>query len=53
MTTLDVGLATLRSAASHVSAAWEWWGRAVRSVMPTGTSERRSVWKISPPDGRV
>jgi two-component system osmolarity sensor histidine kinase EnvZ len=48
MTTLDVGLATLRSAASHVSAAWDWWGRAVRGVMPTGLYARSLLIIVTP-----
>ncbi len=48
MTTLDLGLATLRSAASYVSAAWDWWGRAVRSVMPTGLYARSLLIIVTP-----
>jgi two-component system osmolarity sensor histidine kinase EnvZ len=48
MTTLDLGLATLRSAAGHVSAAWDWWGRTVRSVMPTGLYARSLLIIVTP-----
>ena len=48
MTTLDVGLATLRSAAGHVAAAWDWWGRLVRSVMPTGLYARSLLIIVTP-----
>jgi two-component system, OmpR family, osmolarity sensor histidine kinase EnvZ len=48
MTTLDLGLATLRSAAGHVSAAWDWWGRLVRSVMPTGLYARSLLIIVTP-----
>jgi len=48
MTTLDVGLATLRTAAGHVSAAWDWWGRTVRSVMPTGLFARSLLIIVTP-----
>ena len=36
MTTLDAGLATLRSAAGHVSGAWDAFARWLKSMMPTG-----------------
>jgi two-component system, OmpR family, osmolarity sensor histidine kinase EnvZ len=48
MTTLDLGLATLRSAAGHVSAAWDWWGRFVRGVMPTGLYARSLLIIVTP-----
>jgi two-component system, OmpR family, osmolarity sensor histidine kinase EnvZ len=48
MTTLDVGLATLRTAASHVAAGWDWWGRTVRSVMPTGLFARSLLMIVTP-----
>jgi two-component system osmolarity sensor histidine kinase EnvZ len=48
MTTLDLGLATLRSAAGHVSAAWAWWGRLVRGVMPTGLYARSLLIIVTP-----
>src|ERR1700756_1950114 len=48
MTTLDVGLATLGSAAGHVAAAWDWWGRTVRSVMPTGLFARSLLIIVTP-----
>jgi two-component system osmolarity sensor histidine kinase EnvZ len=48
MTTLDVGLATLRTAAGHVTAAWDWWGRTVRSVMPTGLYARSLLIIVTP-----
>jgi two-component system osmolarity sensor histidine kinase EnvZ len=48
MTTLDLGLATLRSAAGHVSAAWDWWGRLVRGVMPTGLYARSLLIIVTP-----
>src|SRR5215471_1381175 len=48
MTTLDLGLATLRTAAGHVAAAWDWWGRTVRSVMPTGLYARSLLIIVTP-----
>ena len=48
MTTLDVGLATLRTAAGHVAAAWDWWGRTVRSAMPTGLYARSLLIIVTP-----
>jgi two-component system, OmpR family, osmolarity sensor histidine kinase EnvZ len=48
MTTLDLGLATLRSAAGRLSAAWDWWGRTVRSVMPTGLYARSLLIIVTP-----
>ena len=36
MTTLDTGLATLRSAAGHVSASYDWFTRWLKGLMPTG-----------------
>ena len=48
MTTLDVGIATLRTAAGHIAAAWDWWGRTVRSVMPTGLYARSLLIIVTP-----
>jgi len=48
MTTLDVGIATLRTAAGHVAAAWDWWGRTVKSVMPTGLYARSLMIIVTP-----
>jgi two-component system, OmpR family, osmolarity sensor histidine kinase EnvZ len=48
MTTLDVGLSTLRTAAGHVAAAWDWWGRTVRSAMPTGLYARSLLIIVTP-----
>jgi two-component system osmolarity sensor histidine kinase EnvZ len=48
MTTLDVGLATLRTAAGHITAAWDWWGRTVRSAMPTGLYARSLLIIVTP-----
>ena len=36
MTSLDAGIATLRSAAEHVSAGWDALARLLKSRMPTG-----------------
>jgi two-component system osmolarity sensor histidine kinase EnvZ len=48
MTTLDAGLATLRSAAGHVSAAWDALGRWTKSMMPTGLYGRALLIMIVP-----
>jgi two-component system osmolarity sensor histidine kinase EnvZ len=48
VTSIDLGLATLRSAAGHVSAAWDWWGRWIRSVMPTGLYARSLLIIVTP-----
>jgi len=51
VTTVDLGLSTwrtLRSAAGYVSAAWDWWGRAVKSVMPTGLYARSLLIIVTP-----
>jgi len=48
MTTLDLGLATLRTAAGHLAAVWDWWGRTVRSVMPTGLFARSLLMIVTP-----
>jgi two-component system, OmpR family, osmolarity sensor histidine kinase EnvZ len=48
MTTLDLGLSTLRTAAGHVAAAWDWWGRTVKSVMPTGLYARSLLIIVTP-----
>jgi two-component system osmolarity sensor histidine kinase EnvZ len=48
VTSIDLRLATLRSAAGHVSAAWDWWGRWIRSVMPTGLYARSLLIIVTP-----
>ncbi len=48
MTTLDAGLATLRSAAGHVSAAWDAFARWLKSMMPTGLYGRALLIIIAP-----
>jgi two-component system osmolarity sensor histidine kinase EnvZ len=48
MTTLDVGLATLRTAAGHIAAVWDWWGRTVKSMMPTGLFARSLLMIVTP-----
>jgi len=48
MTTLDAGLATLRSAAGHVSAAWDAFARWLKSMMPTGLYGRALLIIIVP-----
>jgi len=48
MTTLDTGLATLRTAAGHVSAAWDAFARWLKSYMPTGLYGRALIIIIAP-----
>ncbi len=48
MTTLDLGLSTLRSAAGRISAAWDWWGRWIKSMMPTGLYARSLIIIVTP-----
>ena len=48
MTTLDTGLATLRSAAGHVSASYDWFTRWLKSMMPTGLYGRALLIIITP-----
>ncbi len=48
MTTLDAGLATLRSAAGHVSATWDGFTRWLKSMMPTGLYGRALLIMIVP-----
>ena len=48
MTTLDAGIATLRSAAGHVSAAWDALARWMKSLMPTGLYGRALLIIIVP-----
>jgi two-component system osmolarity sensor histidine kinase EnvZ len=48
MTTLDAGIATLRSAAGHVSGAWDWFTRWLKSMMPTGLYGRALLIIITP-----
>jgi two-component system osmolarity sensor histidine kinase EnvZ len=40
VTTLDLGLATLRSAAGRVTSAWDALARWLKSLMPTGLYSR-------------
>jgi two-component system osmolarity sensor histidine kinase EnvZ len=48
MTTLDLGMARLRSAAGHVSNAWDRFGRLVKGLMPTGLYGRAVLIIIAP-----
>ncbi len=48
MTSLDLGLATLRSAAGHVSEAWDRVGRLLKSFMPTGLYARSLLIIVTP-----
>jgi two-component system, OmpR family, osmolarity sensor histidine kinase EnvZ len=48
VTSLDAGLATLRSAAGHVSAGWDWFARWLKSMMPTGLYGRALIIIIAP-----
>ena len=48
MTTLDTGLATLRSAAGHVSSSYDWFTRWLKSMMPTGLYGRALLIIITP-----
>ena len=48
MTSLDIGLATLRSAAGHVSSAWDALARGLKSLMPTGLYGRALLIIIAP-----
>ncbi len=48
MTSLDTGLATLRTAAGHVSAVWDAIARWLKSWMPTGLYGRALIIIIAP-----
>src|SRR5581483_289225 len=48
MTSLDAGIATLRSAAEHVSSAWDALARFLKSMMPTGLYGRALLIIIVP-----
>jgi two-component system osmolarity sensor histidine kinase EnvZ len=48
VTTLDAGLARLRSAAGHVSGAWDALARWLKSMMPTGLYGRALLIIIAP-----
>jgi two-component system osmolarity sensor histidine kinase EnvZ len=48
MTSIDAGLATLRSAAEHVSAGWDAVARWLKSMMPTGLYGRALLIIIVP-----
>jgi two-component system osmolarity sensor histidine kinase EnvZ len=48
VTSLDAGIATLRSAAGHVSAAWDALARWMKSMMPTGLYGRALLIMIVP-----
>src|SRR5215213_6507147 len=48
MTTLDTGLARLRSAAGHVSGSYEWFTRWLKGLMPTGLYGRALLIIIAP-----
>ena len=48
MTTLDAGLATLRSAAGRVSSVWDAFARWLKSMMPTGLYGRALLIIIMP-----
>jgi two-component system osmolarity sensor histidine kinase EnvZ len=48
MTSLDVGLQTIRSAANRVNLAWDRLGRTVKRFMPTGLYARALLIIIAP-----
>jgi two-component system osmolarity sensor histidine kinase EnvZ len=48
MTSLDIGLATLRSAAGRVSSVWDAFARWLKSMMPTGLYGRALLIIIMP-----
>src|SRR5688572_10881845 len=48
MTSIDTGLATLRSAAGHVSASYDWFTRWLKGMMPTGLYGRALLIIITP-----
>jgi two-component system, OmpR family, osmolarity sensor histidine kinase EnvZ len=48
MTTIDIGIAHLRSAASRVSEAWDAFGRVFKGMMPTGLYARSLLIIIVP-----
>jgi two-component system osmolarity sensor histidine kinase EnvZ len=48
MTSLDLGLATLRSAASRVAGAWDRLGRWFNNVMPKGLYARSLIIIVTP-----
>jgi two-component system osmolarity sensor histidine kinase EnvZ len=48
VTTLDLGLATLRSAAGRVTSAWDALARWLKSLMPTGLYSRALLIMIVP-----
>ena len=48
MSTLDIGLATLRTAAGHVSSVWDAFARWLKSMMPTGLYGRALLIIILP-----
>jgi two-component system osmolarity sensor histidine kinase EnvZ len=48
MTTLDTGLATLRSAANRIGHAWDRLGRGIKRFMPTGLYARALLIIIAP-----
>ncbi len=48
MTSIDAGLATLRSAAGVVSSSYDWFARWLKSMMPTGLYGRALLIIITP-----
>ena len=48
MTSIDTGLARLRSAAGHVSASYDWFTRWLKGMMPTGLYGRALLIIITP-----
>ena len=48
MTSLDAGIATIRSAANRVSVAWDQLGKALKRFMPTGLYARALLIIIAP-----
>src|SRR5262245_59081136 len=48
MTSLDVGIATLRSAANRVGDAWDRLGRWLKRILPTGLYARALLIIIAP-----
>ena len=48
MTSLDVGFATIRSAANRVSVVWDRLGKTLKRFMPTGLYARALLIIIAP-----
>ena len=48
MTSLDTGIATIRSAASRINVAWDRLGKTLKRFMPTGLYARALLIIIAP-----